>query len=126
MHVLSEEMKEKLLELAEKGLDVNQILSELLEKRESAINQNIKDLSQIQAVKEAENATTRHIPTAIKKTIREKYGTKCSAPNCEKPADQIHHEKPYAKYKSHNPQTLKPLCKGHHELWHADSRTVGG
>jgi len=134
MRILSEEMKDKLLEIAEKGHDLNQILLELLEKRESAINQKIQELSQKQAVKEAESTPTRPIPTAIQKTINEIFGTKCSAPNCHKPAEHIHHERPFAKYKSHDPQILKPLCKGHHELWHAErrfgdgwrNRTVGG
>ncbi len=134
MRLLSEEMKEKLLELAEKGLDVNQILKELLTQRESAINQKIQHLSQKQAVKEAESTPARHIPAAIQKTINEIFGTKCAMPNCGKPAEQIHHEKPFTKYKSHDPQTLKPLCKGHHELWHTErrlgdgwrKRTVGG
>lgn len=43
MQILSEELKDKLLELVEKGHNVNQILSELLEKREMEIDQKIEN-----------------------------------------------------------------------------------
>lgn len=50
--------------------------------------------------------------------MKEKYGTKCSVPKCNHPATQFHHEKPFAKFKTHDPIHIKPLCRGHHELQH--------
>ncbi len=40
----------------------------------------------------------------------------CEVPGCNKPAEEIHHTKPWAIFKKHD--DLKALCKGHHELEH--------
>jgi hypothetical protein len=119
MQILNDEMKEKLLELSEKGHDINELLFMLLEKREVEIEQKMVELGQKQAAKESGKASTRHIPIQIQKAIKEKYGTKCSAPGCEKMVSQLHHEKPYAIFRTHDPGYIKPLCRGHHELKHA-------
>ncbi len=118
MQILSDEMKERLIELSEKGHDINKLLSSLFEKREQEIEQKMTDISQKQTEEEAVKTPARHIPTAIRKNIKEKYGTKCCVPNCIHPAAQFHHEKPFARFKTHDPVYIKPLCRGHHELQH--------
>jgi hypothetical protein len=125
MQILTEEMKEKLLELAEKGLDINKILTELLQEREQKIDQKMLDLRQKQASAERSKMPTRHIPTRIQKVIKQKYGAKCSAPGCTNKAAQLHHQKPFVIHKTHDPAWIKPLCKGHHELRHAKLRDLG-
>jgi len=37
------------------------------------------------------NQPSRYIPAKIKQIIKEEHGTKCSIPNCQKPAEVIHH-----------------------------------
>jgi hypothetical protein len=119
MQILTEETKEKLMALSANGHDINKILSSLLEQREQEIEQKTAELSQKQAAIESGKTPTRHIPAQIQKNIKEKYGTKCSAPGCGKPATQLHHQKPFAQFKTHNPTCIKPLCHGHHELSHS-------
>jgi len=58
------------------------------------------------------NPTSRYIPVAI----RRKLSKICMHPNCNKPADAIHHPKPWARHKKH--ENLQPLCKTHHEIAH--------
>jgi hypothetical protein len=63
-------------------------------------------------------AITHYVPAKIKKIIREEHGTKCSAPNCHKPAKILHHTARFAITQNHNPQFLAPLCEAHHEIAH--------
>jgi hypothetical protein len=63
------------------------------------------------------NPKKRHISTKIRRELE----GECSYPGCNKPAQEIHHKKPWAKYKSHD--ELESLCKPHHELRHqSDSK----
>ncbi|MFA6918359.1 MAG: hypothetical protein WC285_06085, partial [Candidatus Gracilibacteria bacterium] len=61
---------------------------------------------------------THYVPAKIKKIIKEEHGTKCSAPNCHKPAKILHHTARFALTQNHNPQFLAPLCEAHHEIAH--------
>jgi hypothetical protein len=94
---LSEEVKQKLLEFEEKGLDANAILLELLKKRELEMVLEKEQLSQEQ--RNTEKKPSRAIPSKVKKLI--------------------HHTQRYALSRNHDPYFLAPLCKEHHEIAHA-------
>jgi hypothetical protein len=59
---------------------------------------------------------TRHIPVKVKRIISQEFGTKCANPNCNNLAENLHHRKQFAVFKTHDPHFIEPLCKGHHEL----------
>lgn len=132
---LSPEVHQKLLELQQKGLDVNQILLEFLQKRELEIAQKKEQISEKVLQNEAKTEEIRdyilaipsvlkrqarpHIPAAIRKILHEEFGTKCSIKFCQKRAENIHHTLPFSLGKTNDPRFLVPLCKEHHELQHA-------
>ncbi len=118
---LSQEVQEKLLELQEKGIDVNELLKEFLQKRELEIAQKKEEISQmkksgVNSLRTATENSSRCIPVSIKRIIYQEHGTKCSIKTCQKPSQQIHHTQRFSLSQSHNPQYLAPLCKEHHEL----------
>ncbi len=142
---LSPEVHKKLLELQQKGLDLNQILLEFLKKREEEIAQRKEKIAEKVLQKEEEKAQKKaqieeeilksspkgelkggvvvqprpHIPVAVKKILHDEHGTKCSIKNCQKLAETIHHTQRFALSGSHDPHYLAPLCKEHHEIAHA-------
>lgn len=139
MQKLSPKLKQKLLNMDQKGLNINEILIELLQKRDQEIAAEKENLAQEELAKTTtptpirENKTnchnknknpTRYIRVRIKKILQKEHGTKCSEPFCNKPAQQIHHALPFAIHHSHNPNHLKPLCKAHHELKHHSNSQV--
>jgi len=64
------------------------------------------------------NPKKRHIATAKKRKLE----GRCSHPGCNKPAQEIHHKKPWAKFRNH--EDLEPLCKEHHELEHQSESAI--
>ncbi len=116
------EVHQKLFELQQKGLDLNQLLLEFLKKREEEIAQRKEKISEEVLRKEEENAQKKsrpHVPVAVKKILHDEHGTKCSIKNCQKRAETIHHTQRFALSGSHDPHYLAPLCKEHHEIAHA-------
>ncbi|MDP2642258.1 MAG: hypothetical protein Q8P62_00250, partial [Candidatus Peregrinibacteria bacterium] len=111
---LSAEVQEKLLELQQKGLDINAIILESLQKREQEIAQKKEEISK----KSAPPSPSRHIPISIKRILYAEHGTKCSVKTCKKLSEQIHHVRRFSAVPSHDPHYLAPLCKAHHELAH--------
>lgn len=109
--ILSAEVRAKLLDLQQKGFDVNQLFLEFLQKREQDIAEKKDQIS----VKTG----SRYIPQSVRKILKEEYGTKCAIKHCQKPAAQTHHILPFAMNRTHDPKLLVPLCKEHHELQHA-------
>jgi len=138
---LSVEVQEKLLELQQKGIDINDLLKEFLQKREEEIaqrkaeivegmtekNKNITirsgaRISKMDVERVAGTSPSRHIPISIKRILQQEHGTKCSIKNCQRPSEQIHHIQRFSLAQSHDPHYLAPLCKAHHEIAHcADS-----
>ncbi|MFA6917679.1 MAG: HNH endonuclease signature motif containing protein [Candidatus Gracilibacteria bacterium] len=136
---LSSEVQQKLLELQQKGIDINTLLLEFLQKREQeiaerkeAVSREILKREEEKLVKKsaenpdknfaktpAKKAVTSHIPVAAKKILHEEFGKKCSVKNCQKPSTQIHHIRRFFASQSHDPRYLAPLCKEHHELAHS-------
>ena len=121
---LSPEVHEKLFELQLKGIDVNQLLLEFLQKCEEGINEKKeqireKVLAEERNLQKSGKEPGRQVPVLVKKILKEDHGTKCAVKNCKKLSVQIHHVLPFSIGKSHDPKYLVPLCKEHHELEHA-------
>ncbi len=124
MQTLSEEVKQKLIKISEQGHDINEILMNLLAKREEEIDGSIEEIGEEVQLEQEKKAiismpTGRYVPAKIRKVVVEKYGHKCSEENCKNIANRLHHENEFAKWKTHDPRYLRPLCKEHHELRHA-------
>lgn len=124
---LDEDVLVQLLEMQKRGIDVNRFLRNALKKRSEIIEQKKEELSKIELQKAEDRAiigypASRHISTKIKRILIHEFGTKCSAPDCNKPSTQLHHQKPFAIYGTHDPNYIKPLCRGHHELQHCYTR----
>ena len=123
---LDEDVKTELTEMKKKGMDVNQILREFLRDRKKNLEQQKTEVAEKQIRERNDRAiigmpANRYIPVEVKRIVIKEFGNKCSAPGCEKPAENLHHEKGFAIDQSHDPRYLKPLCKGHHELAHAEN-----
>lgn len=116
---LSEEVKKKLLKLKQKGIDINSLVLELLEKRDLEIAQEKEKLSS-----EIIHAESRYIPVKIKNILKKEFGNKCSIQTCTKQAATIHHTQRFSISHTHNPQFLAPLCYEHHLIAHSVDRKV--
>ncbi len=103
---LSEEVQQKLLEQQQKGIDVNELILEMLKKRELEIAQEKEQIST-----KLPQATSRYISIQIKKIIQKEHGTKCSIKACHKPSEQIHHTQRFALARRHDPHYLAPLSR---------------
>jgi len=121
---LSGEVVGKLVKLQNKGLDINVLILEFLEKREKEIEEKKMEISREVAEKvvgkrNANVAVTRYVPAEVRKVLREEHGTKCAVPNCKKMAEALHHTARFGLVKEHNPYFMAPLCREHHEIAHA-------
>ncbi|MFA5948466.1 MAG: hypothetical protein WC806_05910, partial [Candidatus Gracilibacteria bacterium] len=116
---LSPEVREKLFELQQKGIDINNLLLEFLQKREEEIIEKKKEVREKVLQKEQEKLATKHVPMMVRRVIQLEYGKKCSIKNCQKQAVHIHHLQRFSVSQSHDPNFLVPLCKEHHERAHA-------
>lgn len=109
-----EKLTERLLELESKGFKLDEILNELLDKREEEIAEEkaaiAANLPEMQS---------RYVPVRTMKVIHKEHGTKCAIPTCKKPSEQVHHTQTYALSQRHDPHYLAPLCKEHHLLAHS-------
>ena len=126
---LDEDVLSRLLEMQEKGININAFLRVALEKRQQEITAEKETLAAAQTKEQKEKAiigkpTSRYVPVKIVRLIRKEHGIRCSAPNCRRPAENLHHEDGFAITKIHDPRFLKPLCVGHHELAHMEDQPV--
>lgn len=111
---LSPQVGQKLLELQQKGIDINALLLEFLAKRELEIAQEKEKLSAM-----AKPTKSRYIPAEIRKFLKKEYGEKCSIEHCHRAAQVIHHAQRFSLAKKHNPKYLAPLCEEHHKIAHS-------
>jgi hypothetical protein len=111
---LSDEVTTKLLELHNKGLDLNELLMEFLEKREQALEEE-----KTAVAAELTQTQSRYIPVAVRRVIEKEYGDKCSMPSCGRPSVDLHHTQRFSLVQRHDPRFIAPLCKSHHTLAHA-------
>lgn len=124
---LDSDVREKLQELQEKGIDINEFLRDALKQREQEISQKKKEIGEEEIRKYNEkmkktkpkiSPPSRYINVEIKKVLKQEYGTKCSIPHCRKSAKIIHHTQRFALNPIHDPRFLAPLCEEHHEIAH--------
>lgn len=123
MHVhnlkLDKDVEEKLFEMQEKGIDVNEFLRSALKKREKEIGIRKEEIVEKQRLEGMEKTLhSRYIPSEVRKIIAEEYGTKCSYPGCKKSAKIFHHTQRFALAREHDPHFIAPLCEAHHEIAH--------
>ncbi|MBD3328708.1 hypothetical protein GF340_05420 [Candidatus Peregrinibacteria bacterium] len=112
---MADDIKQKLQKLFEEGIDVNEMLRNMLNQRDKQIEENNK----LQ-----EPAKSSYIPVKIRRAINYKYGNKCAVPNCQQKSTNIHHTLRRAIGKIHSPKFMVPLCKAHHDLEHLTDERV--
>ena len=127
---LDEDIQNELIEMQKKGINVNQILRDFLHERKEKLEQEKSEIVEKQLHKRNDRAVigmpaNRYVPIEVRRIVIKEFGNKCSAPGCLKPAENLHHENSFAIDQCHDPRYLKPLCKGHHELAHAETRHAG-
>jgi hypothetical protein len=135
---LDEDVKRELLEMQEKGIDVNEFLRSVLKERREKIEEKKDEIARRKGVVKKVGKETgkeivsnqksiadaqkfnssRYIPVAVRKIIKEEHGTKCSYPGCSKQAQILHHTRRFALVHDHNPCFIAPLCAAHHEIAH--------
>jgi hypothetical protein len=103
----------ELRKLKEKGETFNDVMKKLL-----AMVPKEKEVKP----RKVKKSKSRPAPAQKRREVLAKTNGKCSIPNCNRPAEEIHHPKPWAKHKSHD--ELEPLCKPHHELAHQSDSTI--
>lgn len=122
---LSFEVQQKLIKLQRKGIDINSLLLEFLEKRELEIAQEKERLAEDSEAAARNRILTqnkkpsRHIPQSIKNLLKQEFGEKCAVPTCMKSSETIHHTRRFALSGNHNPYFLAPLCEEHHAIAHS-------
>lgn len=110
----SQEVKLKLFELQQKGIDINALILEFLEKREKEIAQEKEKLSQ-----ETKYTDSRYISKTVRAHLQKEYGTKCSIEWCMRDAEEIHHSQRFRLGRKHDPKYLAPFCEEHHAIAHS-------
>jgi len=139
---LNKDVEEKLFEMQEKGININEFLRNAFKKREEDLDEKKREIADEQAQKlkknekiseelnheqrrilitkqdQKQNSAERYIPVSVKKVIREEHGTRCSYPGCVKQATTLHHTQRFALARVHDPHFIAPLCEAHHEIAH--------
>ncbi len=125
---LSDEVTEKINNLQLQGHDINQIILQMLEKRQQEIEQKKEELAQEAIARnEAKKTklkpgeklkTSQYMSVKVKAIIKEEHGAKCSIPGCHKPAKGNHHAQRLSLVGIHDPRYIAPMCKEHHQIAH--------
>jgi hypothetical protein len=128
---LDEDVKQKLLEIQRKGININELLREFLQNRELEIAREkeeiVADMRKQTGPDAGRNTQgpggikkpSRYIPVKIKNLLKKEYGEKCAVPDCKKSKQIIHHTNRFALAGTHDPHYLAPLCKEHHLIAHS-------
>ena len=111
---ISAEVKEKLLKLQRRGIDINELLTEFIEKRDQEIAQEKEKLAA-----NTKSTNSHHLPAKIQKLIDKEFGIKCSIDWCMREAVEIHHLQRFSLAQKHDPRYLAPCCKEHHAIAHS-------
>lgn len=111
---ISDDVIEELNELCSKGINVNELLREMLQQRRETISRTKQEISA-----SIETTKSRYIPIKINKLLKEEYGEKCSIATCYKQAKTIHHTQRFGLSQNHDPRFLAPLCPDHHIIAHS-------
>ncbi len=107
----NEEVVERLKELKQKGIDVNEALMEFLDRREEELTRAKEEVAT-----SLPEESTRYIPARVRNIITQEYGTKCAKTGCTRPSQELHHRRRWALDPSHDPNLIAPLCKEHHQI----------
>ncbi len=111
---LQEEVAQELLELREKGIDIDAFIKDALEERKESIEREKEAIATA-----CQETSSRYIPQAVRNMLTKEYGTKCSIDTCTKPSAEIHHTQRFSLARKHNPNYMAPLCKEHHQIAHS-------
>ncbi|MEK7523899.1 MAG: hypothetical protein AAB588_02595 [Patescibacteria group bacterium] len=111
---LSDDIKMQLNELDSKGIDVNELLRQMLKRRKEEIAQAKEQIAET-----IEPTKSRYIPVQIKKILQKEHGEKCSIATCQKPSKETHHTQRFSLSQNHDPRFLAPLCREHHVIAHS-------
>jgi len=122
---LSPDLQSELISRIDKGIDINLLLLELLKKYDREMQELKEQIGCEAEATQKEKAvigkpTSRYVPVRIKKIIQAEFGSRCAKTGCNKAAANLHHEHQFSKSYTHDPRYLRPLCKDHHELEHAE------
>ncbi len=125
---LSDEVIEKFNHLQLQGHDINQIILQMLEKRQKEIEARKEELAKEAIARmEAKRATLKpgeklktsgYISVKVQAVLDEEHGTKCSVPGCCKPAVENHHSQRLSLVRVHDPRYIAPMCREHHQIAH--------
>lgn len=110
---VDEAVELELRKLKEKGETFNDVMKKLI----ALVPKQIEPKP-----RKVKLSKSRPAPAQKKREALSRTNGKCSIPGCNKPAEEIHHEKPWAIFKSH--KNLEPLCKPHHELAHQSNSII--
>ena len=121
---LDADIAKELLEMMEKGIDVNELLRQILREKKEKHEREKAEVAEKQKQERDDRAfigypAKRYVPVEVRRVVLAEFGSRCSVSGCGKLSVNLHHEKGFAKDQCHDPRHLKPLCKGHHELAHA-------
>jgi len=117
---LSPEIEFRLRALQQKGIDINQLLTQLLDKREQSIESQKAEI----CTNLPKTPQSRHIPSKTCQVLETDYGSKCAVRRCPWMADEIHHTVPFALNPYHDPHFMAPLCHEHHTIAHSVNEKV--
>ncbi len=110
----NEEVVERLKELNQKGIDINEALTAFLDHREEELTRAKEEVAT-----SLPEESTRYIPVRVRNIITQEYGTKCAKTGCTRPSQELHHRRRWALDPSHDPNLIAPLCKEHHQIAHS-------
>lgn len=119
---LADDVKNELIELQQKGININGMLREFLDKRKLDIVQEKEKITA--EVYDRQNfeqtrKPSRYIPVKIRNLLKKEFGEKCAISNCTRSKRNIHHADRFGLAGMHNPQYMVPLCKEHHIIAHS-------
>ncbi len=115
---LAPEVTAKLKELKGKGIDINEIILDALNRREGEIARKKERIAAEVGAKPQQQAA-RYIPVKIKRVLQMEHGDLCSIPGCGKQSGAVHHTQRFALGGRHDPRFMAPLCIAHHQIAHA-------
>ena len=131
---LDGDVKQQLNDLQEKGIDINFLIREMLEKREAGISAEKNALGEEERAKADEllmatagggsKGPSRYVSVKVRKILRQEYGDKCSINGCRRPARQIHHTQRFALAGLHDPRYMALMCEEHHKIAHSIDATT--
>lgn len=111
---LSSEVKQKLLDLRQKGIDINAFILQAIADREQKIAQEKERIAA-----NTPTTTSRYIPVETRTLLKKEFGEKCSINGCQKESGVIHHTQRFSLSQNNNPKYLAPLCREHHQIAHS-------